>query len=436
MKTLKGLKDERAALQGEGRDILAAADALKAAPTTEQNTRLDAIEKRLNAIDGEIAAAEAEAERRRRFAGDTIVPAAAATPRIDVGRDRAALDPRAGFASLEEFARAVHRSHPQTPSGSVDQRLLAMYAAPAGYMREGASNDGYMVPPEFRDRIWERVLAGDNLISEIDSEPTNSNQVNDLTDDTTPWGTTGVKAFWRAEASQMTATRPSVTPRSVILHELYAFVTATDELIEDAPRLNARLDVKASEAIGYKLDDGIIDGDGVGKPLGWNKSPAMITVAKESGQAADSLAPMNIAKMLSRMLPEAVARSHWRMNSDVVPQLMTMTLDGNLLWTPPQSGFQGAPGGFLLGRPIRFSEHSPTLGDKGDVQLVDPKGYYGLTKAGGVKFASSIHLYFDYGLQAFRWTVRFGGQPHLRAPVSPKNGTTTKSHFVQLAERA
>ena len=83
-----------------------------------------------------------------------------------------------------------------------------------------------------------------------------------------------------------------------------------------------------------------------------------------------------------------------------------------------------------------LSEHSKTLGDKGDIQLIDPMGYYGLKKAAGVRFATSIHLYFDYGLQAFRWTVRFGGQPHLKAPVSPANGTNTKSHFVTLAERA
>ena len=71
----------------------------------------------------------------------------------------------------------------------------------------------------------------------------------------------------------------------------------------------------------------------------------------------------------------------------------------------------------------------------GDIQLIDPKGYYGLKKQGGTKFASSIHLYFDQGLQAFRWTVRFGGQPHLKSAVSPNKGSATKSHFVTLEAR-
>lgn len=430
---LKALKAKLAELKAEGTGLLKAADTDGRDLTADEESRFSAIEAEIETLNGEIAKAEKMAERRRQMAGDAI-PAA----RIQVGNDRAALDPRAGFeGGLAEFAQAVYRAHPQTPNGMVDARLANMYqAAPTGYMREGGSNDGYMVPPEFRDRIWELVFEGDNLFSEIDSEPTNSNQVNDLADETTPWGTTGIKAFWRSEAGQMTPSRPNVNPRSTVLHELYAFVTASDELMEDPPRLNSRLEGKAAMAINWKLDDAIVSGNGVGKPLGYMNSPALVSVAKESGQAAATLVAANVAKMFSRMLPEGISRSHWRINSDVVPQLMTMTLGDQPIWTPPASGFANAPGGFLLGRPVRMSEHNETLGTKGDIQFIDPKGYYGLTKNGGVKFATSIHLYFDYGLQAFRWTVRFGGQPHLKAPVSPNKGSATKSHFVTLDTRS
>lgn len=434
MKTLKALKSREAELKAAGAAILDAADAAGRDLTAAEEQQFQAVETELKTLAGEIATAEKAAERRRRMDGGSVQVVSG----IQVGADRATLDPRAGFSGgLAEFARAVQRAHPQTPNGAVDSRLNAMYqAAPTGYMREGGSNDGYMVPPEFRDRIWELVFEGDNLLSEVDSEPTNSNQVNDLSDDWTPWGGTGVQAFWRSEAGQMTPSRPSTKPRSVILNELYAFVTATDELLEDAPRLNARLETKAAAAIGWKVDDALKYGNGVGKPLGWMNSAALVTVAKESGQAANSVVVKNIVKMFSRMLGDSIGRAHWRINSDVLPELMTMTLDGNLIWTPPLSGVTNAPGGLLLGRPIRFSEHCKTLGTVGDIQLVDPKGYYALTKAGGIKFASSIHLYFDYGLQAFRWTIRLGGQPHLAAPVSPANGSTTKSHFVALATRA
>lgn len=433
MKTIKQLKAELADVKAEGRGIITAADGAGRELTAEENARFDAIEATIGELEGKIAAAERDAERRRSVMGDAVQ---VATGRVEVGADRATLDPRAGFASLAEFASAVRRAHPQTPSGSVDARLAGMYqAAPTGYMREGASNDGYMVPPEFRNRIWELVFAGDNLLSEIDSEPTSANQINDLTDEWTPWGTTGIQARWRHEAQQMTPSRPSVTPRSVVLHELFAFVTASDELLEDAPRLNNRLENKAAQAINWKIDDAIIYGDGVGKPLGYMQSSALVTVAKESGQAADTVNATNVTKMFSRLLPDGIRRAQWRINSDVLPALEGLTIGDRPVWIPP-NGLADAPGGLLMGRPIKLTEHSKTLGDAGDIQLIDPMGYYGATKQGGIKFASSLHLYFDYGLQAFRWTIRFGGQPHLKAPISPKHGSATKSHFVTLAERA
>lgn len=431
-KTLKALKSREQELKAEGKALLDAADKAGRELTADEESKFGAIEADLDALQADIRQAEQAADRRRRMEG-TSMPT---TGRIEVGEDRRALDPRAGFQSLAEFASAVHGAHPQTPGGAVDDRLASMYQGAAGSYREGGSNDGYMVPPEFRDRIWELIFAGDSLLSEIDAEPTNSNQVNDLTDETTPWGTTGVTAYWRAEATKMNATRGDVSPRSVILHELYAFVRASDELLEDAPRLNNRLENKAAEAINWKIDSAIVEGNGVGQPLGYMTSNALVTVAKEAGQAADTLVAANVAKMYARLLPHGVSRSQWRINSDVLPQLMTMTLGDQPIWTPPRDGFVNAPGGFLFGRPVKLSEHCATLGDGGDIQLIDPKGYYGLRKNAGIKFASSIHLYFDYGEQAFRWTVRLGGQPHLSKPVAPNKGVATKSHFVTLAERA
>jgi HK97 family phage major capsid protein len=162
-------------------------------------------------------------------------------------------------------------------------------------------------------------------------------------------------------------------------------------------------------------------------------SGALITVAKEAGQAADTLVPNNIAKMYSRVINPA--RAVWLANSEIVPQAMTLQAgaSGPLLWQP---NFVDAPGGVLLGRPVRFTEHAKPLGDKGDLMFVNPDGYEAFRKQNGITFADSIHLYFDYNIRAFRWIFRIGGQPVLSEPVSPANGTTTKSHFVALAERA
>ena len=219
------------------------------------------------------------------------------------------------------------------------------------------------------------------------------------------------------------------------LHELYAFVTATAELLQDAARLNARLTSKAGQAIRYKVNEAIMNGTGAGQPLGWFTSAAKVSVAKETSQAAATVLAANVAKMYARCINPGMG--NWYINQDVLPQLLTMTLGDKPIWIPPQATIQDAPaGGFLFGRPVKITENCATLGTQGDIQFVNPKGYYAITKTSEPEFASSIHLFFDYGLEAFRWTFRLNGQPFLSAAVSPAKGSTTRSHFVMLDTRA
>lgn len=416
----KALLQERSDLVAEGKQIFERAEKEKRELTDEEKSRDDAINARLETLNADIRRHEARRERERN---------APASGRIEV-RERIEDDPKRGFADMADFALAVKGLY--TPGGKTDERLL-IGAAPSDFHQETGSSEGRMVPPAFRAEVWEVAQEEDALLSETDSEPTSSNAVEFLRDETTPWGSTGVQAKWRGEATQMTPSKLVTEGESMRLHDLYAFVTATDNLLNDAPRLATRLTRKSGQAIRYKLNAGIVGGTGVGQPLGYMKAGCLVSVAKEAGQAADTIVAANVAKMYARLIGSGV----WYINRDALPQLMTMTLGNQPIWTPPASGFKDAPGGFLLGLPVRFLEQAETVGDKGDIQLVNLRqGYYTITSEGGVQFASSMHLYFDYGLQAFRWTFRMNGQPYLSAAVSPAKGSATRSHFVVLDERA
>lgn len=439
---LKELRQQRAAKVSRGQAATNEYNTLsaKADRTAEDDTRLEALNAELDALETEVAALASQIEREEAHARRSAVFAA---PAQDVSARRAAFsaartvaepDPEQtyGFRNMADFALAVHGSRGGVLS---DARLNA--ALPSNYnVGGGTSGEGFLVPPQYREAIWEMVFSGTDLLNRITPEPTSSNIVQLVKDETTPWGSSGVQAYWRAEAGQMTASKITQKGVQVALDELYAFVVATDELLADAPRLSNRLTVQAARAINWTASDAVMWGDGVGKPLGFMNSGALVTQAKEAGQAVDTVVAANIGKMYSRLLSQNLGASFWLANPDTLPQIMVMTIGDQPIWTPPNQGFKEAPGGFLMGRPLVLSDHSDTLGDLGDLTLVDPMGYYAAQKeGGGIDFASSIHLYFDYGAQAFRWTFRIGGQPFLSAPVTPPRSANTRSHFVALEAR-
>jgi HK97 family phage major capsid protein len=401
--------------------------------TAEEETAATADETRLNELNAQISRARAAQDRLS--AATAVLDATPASANGPAPARRAEPRPRqegSGFRNMAEFGRAVMLANPQAGQAyAVDGRL----AAPTNVVTEtGDAAGSYLVPAEFRDEIISLVYdeGDDPILNLITPRPTSSNRVQMVGSETTPWGTGGIQARWRVEGEQMTPTKPGLTPREVKLNELYAFVLATEEVLEDAPRLQDLLTREASAAIRWKASDAFVYGDGVEKPLGWMSSDALVTVAKETSQTADTIVRQNVAKMFARMINPGQAV--WLANADVMPTIMDMKSDlGQPVWFP---NYQDAPGGTLLGRPIYFTEHARTVGDLGDLQFVNPKGYQAYRKQNGVTFADSIHLYFDYNIRAFRWIFRVGGQPLLNAAVSPANGSNTKSHFVGLAARA
>jgi len=49
--------------------------------------------------------------------------------------------------------------------------------------------------------------------------------------------------------------------------------------------------------------------------------------------------------------------------------------------------------------------------------------------------ATSMHLYFDADLTAFRTTFRMDGQSKIQNPIAPAKGANTLSPYIQLGAR-
>ena len=344
-------------------------------------------------------------------------------------------DPKRGFKSFGEYAKAVRAG----AGGRPDERLLIGAAAPTTFSNESSGGDGgFAVPPEYSREIWNLSLMEDSLIPMTDNTPINGNSMVFPQDETTPWGTDGVRAYWAAEASAATQTKVKMGVASLRLNKLMALMPITDELTEDASALGAYLLDKGATSIRWKANEAIFQGTGAGQPQGLMNSAAMVEVAKESGQAASTLDPKNLAKMIARLPPGSYGKSVWVIGPDSLPALFTLSLGNYPIYLPQGGGvpaLQGSPYGSLLGRPVMVSQHAEAFSSAGDVQLHDLSYYRTITKAGGIETATSMHLFFDAGATAFRVTFRMDGAPKLKAAISQAKGSNTLSPFVRLGAR-
>lgn len=352
-------------------------------------------------------------------------------------KDNRADDAKRGFKSFGEFAVAVKKASMQ--GERPDDRLLIGAAAPTTFGNESSGADGgFAIPPDFSTEIWTLSMTEESLIPLTDNTETRRNAMVWPQDETTPWGTDGVRAYWASEGAAGTQTKPKLSAASLRMDKLIALVPMTDELIEDEAALMSYLPGKVADSIRWKSNEAIFTGTAAGQLMGIMNSSAAIEVAKESGQAANTLKPDNLAKMMARLMPGAYGRSVWVINNDVLPALFTLTLGNYPIYLPSGAGvgsMQGNPYGTLLGRPIMVSQHAETFSSAGDVQLIDFKAYRTLTKAGGIQTATSMHLFFDADVTAFRATFRLAGGPKQKAAVNPAKGSATLSPFVRLGAR-
>ncbi|KKK74392.1 hypothetical protein LCGC14_2884220, partial [marine sediment metagenome] len=213
---------------------------------------------------------------------------------------------------------------------------------------------------------------------------------------------------------------------------------ATEEVLADTTALGALMTKGFSEEFGFKIDDSIMNGTGAGMFLGILNSGALVSVNKETGQAATSLVAENVIKMWSRMYARSRANAIWVINQDVEPAMFTMSIavgtGGVPVYMPP-GGLSKSPYGTLFSRPVIAIEQCQTLGTKGDIYLLDLSQYLMIDK-GGIKSAKSIHVQFLTGQTAYRFIYRADGQPLWNSVLTPFNGSNTLSPFISLDTRS
>ncbi len=352
------------------------------------------------------------------------------------------------YASLGDQLMDVYRAaNPDVSDSGRAEAIsrLSKVRAASGASEGVPSDGGFLVQQDFAGMLDQAAIATGLLSRRCFRVPISANSnglkanLIDETSRATGSRYGGIQVYWAAEAGTVTASKPKFRRFELELKKLFGLFYATEELLQDAAAMTAMVNRWFPMEFGFKVDDAIVNGTGAGMPLGILSADCLVSVAKETGQKADTFIFDNAVKMYARLLDSSDSNAIWLMNRDVLPQLFTMSMPVGTGGVPvylPANGAADRPYSTLFGKPIQFIEQAATLGDKGDVILADFNEYMLIDK-GGIQTATSIHVKFIYDEMTFRWTYRVDGAPIRKSPLTPYKGTAnTRSAFVTLDARA
>lgn len=370
------------------------------------------------------------------------------------------------FRSAGDFfnciARASDRANPRVDSRLAD--YLNVRSAASGQNLTTDSEGGYLVPPDYAAELLDVTQTESVLFNDVSTIPVAGNRLveNELDVESMKDSSTTIKgrhggliAYWTGEAADIQASKMRFKQKMTELNKLAAVTYATDEMLEDLPALSAFISDSFAKEFAFKRDDAILNGTGTGMPLGVlsASNTALVTIAKETGQAKGTLTLNNILKMWNAMPAKNRANAKWIINQDLEIVLYSLLMNTGSLNSAgesavekasatfgmpiyvPAGGLASAPNGLLLGRPIVPVEQAPALGDKGDISLVDLSQYRWIDKS-AVDAQTSIHVRFIQDETAFRFTYRAGGRPIWSNAIEAYKGSTQRSPYVALGARA
>jgi HK97 family phage major capsid protein len=207
---------------------------------------------------------------------------------------------------------------------------------------------------------------------------------------------------------------------------------ATAELLEDSPAAEIAAET-AADSLRISLEHGVINGSN--GFAGLANATGRVTVAIEATQSMANTATFfatNTGKMLARH--STPQRAIFVMHPDLWVAALTATIGGTAanIVGPATAD---APFGTLHTRPIYPTDQCPAVGTEGDVILVDPFEYV-IGRKGVTKGVTSMHARFLNDEGVLRFTTRIAGQPVVWAPITPRNGSNTRSPYVTLATRS
>lgn len=421
-------------LRQQAKEKLAQAEALRKKANDENRAMSDEENREFDAFLAEHDRLQADADREDGLTSRlaALKETTGGPPNIVSVHDNFRDDPMFGFKNPRAFLQSVIDAG---RGRKVPENLKALAAGSDEQGVYSDSHGGFFVPEQMLAGLRVTSVEGDPTAGRTQDIPMGAPMVKlnarvDKDHSTSVSG--GLRVYRRAETDTIPASRMQFEQVTLEAFELMGVTYVTNELLTDSIiSFPALLERGFRDEFSAKIIREKISGTGAGQMLGVMNSEAKITVAKENGQAADSIVYVNLLKMRARSY--GYGNAIWLYNNDALVSLSGVKDDmGNLIWAP--SARDGEPDR-ILGRPAIATDWVPTLGDEGDILLVNWAEYLEGTYQ-PIQNASSVHVRFLEHETAFKFWMRNAGAPWWRTAYTPPISTVTRSPIVTLAARA
>ena len=176
--------------------------------------------------------------------------------------------------------------------------------------------------------------------------------------------TGGARSQWVAEGGTFTPVDLKLKTDPLQAHKNGIFVDVSREAASpNAQGLVAELGSQMSRTVAYSLDDAIMNGDGLGKPLKILNNGSPVNVAQTTANLIDYC---DITAMYKRLYPSFIRNAAWFCSPDGIEQLLTLEDPASqYIWTPLSQGVGNARSDYLLGLPVYLTDKCLTLGHPG-----------------------------------------------------------------------
>ena len=347
------------------------------------------------------------------------------------------------FSNLGQFVQDIFHGRKGGLDADSDRRLENLNKISAEYSVKVPDSGGFLVPEEFRQELLRLELEKSIVKPLARVIPMSAASLEFPTvDSTTNVGSVfgGIVVTRKGEGVDFDESQAKFGRVKLDPTKQTALAILNNEVIKDTSgAVNVVLSEMLPAAMAFYEDIDYIKGTGAGEPLGVlnANNPALVVVAKETGQAGATVLWENVLRMYARMLPTSLGSAVWLATPDLFVELATMALNvgtgGSAVWLPDA---HGTPQLTLLGRPVYMTEKAPgVLGQQGDLSFVD-LNYYLIGQREEMSMDTSPHVRFIRDQTVVRVLQRNDGRPWLANAVTPQNGGPTLSPFVTLAVRS